>query len=208
MPQDQQEDLMYFVQHIERLEKEHKRLKAEHQRTGALDNERQRRAKEAAELFKESVRACERDILRSHETGTIKEEPGSMYEKVSNSYFFEIKRKKFLQENPTTQLPEANMSSHQNSTLNNGQSLDRHSRDVIYKTIKHILFNAREDKKRAHIMSVQIEWDEFKTFTPMQIMGLLLLRDDALDRMEEVLFAKSHGVMPSSALPPVSPNKK
>jgi len=131
-----------------------------------------------------------------------------MYEKVSNSYFFEIKRKKFLQENPTTQLPETNMSSHQNSTLNNGQSLDRHSRDVIYKTIKHILFNAREDKKRAHIMSVQIDWEEFKTFTPMQIMGLLLLRDDALDRMEEVLFAKSHGVLPSSALPPVSPVKK
>jgi len=31
---------MYFVQHIERLEKEHKRLRSEHQRTGAIDNER------------------------------------------------------------------------------------------------------------------------------------------------------------------------
>ena len=40
MPKDQQEDLMYFVQHIERLEKENKRLRTEHQRTGALDNER------------------------------------------------------------------------------------------------------------------------------------------------------------------------
>jgi hypothetical protein len=87
---------MYFVNHIERLEREHKRLKAEHHKSGAIDNERQRKAKEAALLFKESVKACEKDILRSHETGTIKEEPGSMYEKVSNSYFFEIKRKKFL----------------------------------------------------------------------------------------------------------------
>lgn len=132
--------------------------------------------------------------MKAHETGTIKEEHGSTYEKVSNSYFFEIKRKKFLQENPTTQLLDTNHQVvHTNSSLNNGQSLDRHSKDVIYKTIKHILFNAKEDKKRSHIMSVQIEWEEFRRFSPMQIMGLLLLRDDALDKMEEILFAKNHG---------------
>ena len=80
---------------------------------------------------------------------------------------------------------------------------------MIYKTIKHILFNAKEDKKRAHIMSVQIDWDEFRKFTPMQIMGLLLLRDDALDKMEEVLFAKNKGKMISAALPATnaSPSK-
>jgi len=79
------------------------------------------------------------------------------------------------------------------------------------------LFNAKEDKKRAHIMSVQIEWEEFRRFTPMQIMGLLLLRDDALDKMEEVLFAKNRGKMlaaggtnnmHSAGLPPVSPMVK
>jgi hypothetical protein len=62
-------------------------------------------------------------------------------------------------------------------------------------------------------MSVQIDWEEFRRFTPMQIMGLLLLRDDALDRMEEVLFAKYRGKVTagpgnigSSMLPPVSPS--
>ena len=44
----------------------------------------------------------------------------------------------------------------------------------------------------------------------MQIMGLLLLRDDALDRMEEVLFAKYRGKVTAglgqSMLPPVSPS--
>ena len=66
-------------------------------------------------------------------------------------------------------------------------------------------------------MSVQIEWEEFRRFTPMQIMGLLLLRDDALDKMEEVLFAKNRGKMlaaggtnnmHSAGLPPVSPMVK
>lgn len=204
---------MFFVQHIDRLERDFKRMRTEHQKTGAVDNERQRRAKEAEILFKESIKACEKDIMKAHETGTIKEEHGSTYEKVSNSYFFEIKRKKFLQENPTTQLLDGGSAAVQTaSTLNNGQSLDRHSKDVIYKTIKHILFNAKEDKKRAHIMSVQIDWEEFRRFTPMQIMGLLLLRDDALDKMEEVLFAKYRGKSVAASisggmLPPVSPSK-
>ena len=86
---------------------------------------------------------------------------------------------------------------------------------MIYKTIKHILFNAKEDKKRAHIMSVQIDWEEFRRFTPMQIMGLLLLRDDALDKMEEVLFAKNRGKPGASTsasiaamLPPMGASKQ
>lgn len=199
------------------MERDYKRLKGEHLRTGAVDNERQRKAREAEDLFKEGIKACERDIMKAHETGAVKDEHGSSYEKVSSSYFFEIKRKKFLQENPTTQLldnSQATGPAAQSTSLINNQALDRHSKDVIYKTIKHILFNAKEDKKRAHIMSVQIEWDEFRKFTPMQIMGLLLLRDDALDKMEEVLFAKNKGkvlaaggnTMPANGgLPPVSP---
>lgn len=79
-------------------------MRLDHQRGGLVDNERGRRAREAMILFKESVKACERDIMKAHETGTIKEEHGSTYEKVSNSYFFEIKRNKFLHDNPTSQL--------------------------------------------------------------------------------------------------------
>jgi len=45
-------------------------------------------------------------------------------------------------------------------------------------------------------MSIQIDWEEFRKFTPMQVMGLLLLRDDALEKMKDFLFptvAKSKG---------------
>jgi len=59
---------------------------------------------------------------------------------------------------------------------------------VIYKTIKQIITTAKEEKKKAHIMSIQLEWEEFKKFTPMQIMGLLLLRDDVLDKMQDYIF--------------------
>jgi hypothetical protein len=55
--------------------------------------------------------------------------------------------------------------------------LDRHTKNVIYKTIKNIINNAKEEKKTAHIVGIQLDWEEFRKFTPMQIMGLLLLRD-------------------------------
>jgi hypothetical protein len=45
--------------------------------------------------------------------------------------------------------------------------LDRHTKNVIYKTIKQIINNAKEEKKKAHIMSIQLEWEEFRKFTPM-----------------------------------------
>lgn len=55
--------------------------------------------------------------------------------------------------------------------------LDRHTKNVIYTTIKKIIDNAKEEKKKAHIMSINLEWEEFRSFTPIQVMGLLLLRD-------------------------------
>ena len=45
-------------------------------------------------------------------------------------------------------------------------------------------------------MSLQLDWEEFRKFTPMQIMGLLLLRDEVLERFQEFLFpsvAKKRG---------------
>lgn len=79
--------------------------------------------------------------------------------------------------------------------------LDRHTKNVIYNTIKQIINTAKEEKKKAHIMSIQLEWEEFRKFTPMQIMGLLLLRDDALEKMQDFMFpsvAKSKGRLMTS----------
>lgn len=74
--------------------------------------------------------------------------------------------------------------------------LDRHNKNVIYSTIKSIIESAKEEKKKAHILSINIAWDEFREFTPIQIMGLLLLWDDALEKLKDFMFpilAKSKG---------------
>ena len=55
--------------------------------------------------------------------------------------------------------------------------LDRHTKNVIYKTIKQIINKAKDEKKKAHIMSIKLDREEIRKLSPMQIMGLLLLRD-------------------------------
>ena len=39
--------------------------------------------------------------------------------------------------------------------------LDRQNKNVIYSTIKNIIQTAKEEKKKAHILSIQIDWEEF-----------------------------------------------
>ncbi len=141
------------------------------------------------EFFRECIKACERDILKSHEISQLNQS-----DKVSSSFFFELKRKKYLQE-----AAKGNGNNQQLADIKKSypmKVLDRHTKNVIYRTIKQIINNAKEEKKKAHIMSIQLEWEEFRKFTPMQIMGLLLLRDDALEKMQDFLFpsvAKSKG---------------
>ena len=45
--------------------------------------------------------------------------------------------------------------------------LDRHNKNVIYSTIKNIIQTAKEEKKKAHILNIQIDWEEFKNFVPI-----------------------------------------
>ena len=58
-------------------------------------------------------------------------------------------------------------------------------KDVIYGTLKSLAAAAKENKKRAHILSVGLDWPDFNHFTPAQIVGLLLLRDDGLRRLQQ-----------------------
>ena len=46
---------------------------------------------ELEEFFRDCIKACEKDILKSHEISQLNQE-----DKVSSSFFFELKRKKFI----------------------------------------------------------------------------------------------------------------
>lgn len=85
-------------------------------------------------------------------------------------------------------VPFSNGSMQPNKAAYETRVLDRHNKNVIYSTIKSIIDSAKEEKKKAHILSIHIGWEEFKDFTPIQVMGLLLLRDDALEKLKDFMF--------------------
>lgn len=50
--------------------------------------------------------------------------------------------------------------------------IDGHTNNILYQTIKQIVAKAKQEKKMESIRDLNIDWDEFKEFSPMQIIGL------------------------------------
>ena len=38
------------------------------------------------------------------------------------------------------------------------------------------------------MLRVNIDWEEFQKFSPLQVIGLMLLRDDVNEKVRKVLF--------------------
>ena len=51
-------------------------------------------------------------------------------------------------------------------------SLDGHTNHILYQTIKQIITKAKHEKMMDNIKKIHIQWEEFSTFTPIQIIGL------------------------------------
>ena len=67
-------------------------------------------------------------------------------------------------------------------------AIDRHTKNLINRTIKQIGANAKEEQKRANLLNINIEWKDFQKFTPLQVIGLMLLREDVNNKIKKVLF--------------------
>lgn len=91
---DQQEEISFYISQIQRLDRDNQALKHVSIKSVQKQFEKQRKAVELEEFFRECIKACEKDILKSHEISQLNQD-----DKVSSSFFFELKRKKFLTEN-------------------------------------------------------------------------------------------------------------
>ena len=68
---DQQEEINFYISQIHRLEKDHKQIKTESIKSISKQYEKQRKAIELEEFFRECVKSCEKDILKSHEISQL-----------------------------------------------------------------------------------------------------------------------------------------
>ena len=67
-------------------------------------------------------------------------------------------------------------------------TIDRHTQSLIYKTVRQISTSAREEQKRANMQQLEIKWPEFRAFSPLQVIGLTLLREDVNSKLKRILF--------------------
>ena len=89
----QQEEIGHYMREIDKLVKECDTCKTNTTSNIGKHYEKIRKNVDLDEFFRDCVKACEKDILRSHELAQLASEDG-----VSSSFFFELKRKKFLAE--------------------------------------------------------------------------------------------------------------
>lgn len=144
--------------------------------------EAQRKCVEMQEFYEDCQKSCSKEIVRIHES----QKSSSRESTSSHSYLLELLRKKFLedQEKRNGGIPKYD-------EMMAGKDLgaiDRHTKNLIYRTIKQIGANAKEEQKRANLLNFNIEWNEFSTFSPLQVIGLMLLREDVSTKMKKVLF--------------------
>jgi hypothetical protein len=45
--------------------------------------------------------------------------------------------------------------------------MDGHTNNILYQTIKQIVAKAKQEKKMENIRELNIDWEEFKEFSPM-----------------------------------------
>lgn len=62
---EQQEEIQFYISQIQNLEHEHKQIKTDSIKDFSKQYEKQRKAHESEEFFKEYVKACEKHILKS-----------------------------------------------------------------------------------------------------------------------------------------------
>jgi len=82
-------------------------------------------------FLNECLGACEKEILKTHEMQQLGQHD------VTSSFFFELRRKKFLDQ--TSSIPHTNGSMEPNNSKYETHVLDRHNKNVIYSTIKNII---------------------------------------------------------------------
>ena len=62
---------------------------------------------------------------------------------------------------------------------------DRQTNILIYNTINKLIQQSKESPK-----NMKLEWNDFCKFTPMQIVGVMLLKKDHAKGVEQALFPR------------------
>ena len=136
---EQRAEIEGEIKHIKALQRDTIELKKQGFTSSKNIYEAQRKCVETQEFYEDCLKACSKEIVRIHESLQISSRESTS----SHSYLLELLRKKFLedQEKRNGGIPKYD-------EMMAGKDLgaiDRHTKNLIYRTIKQIGANAKEE---------------------------------------------------------------
>ena len=111
---------------------------------------------------------CVDYILKQREVSSYKDAEKA---RQTGSYFFELYRNRKRQ-GPISKSNNKDILPKNGYYQSKSNVMDGHTNNILYQTIKQIVAKAKQEKKLENIRELNIDWEEFKEFSPMQIIGL------------------------------------
>lgn len=65
---------------------------------------------------------------------------------------------------------------------------DRDSKNVVYYTVRKMKRTARDKSRMEQISNIHVDWDDFKKFSSLQLLGIICMRNDLQDLLHKKVF--------------------
>lgn len=168
MSREQANEIAAHIQKIRDLERQNEKLTKEKLLIKEQQNVVHKQRKEQQEVFDECLMECVDYILKQREISSYRDAEKA---RQTGSYFFELYKNRKRQ-GPTSKSGTKDILPKNGYYASKSNVMDGHTNNILYQTIKQIVAKAKQEKKMENIRELNIDWEEFRDFTPMQIIGL------------------------------------
>lgn len=168
LSREQANEIAAHIQKIRDLERQNEKLTKEKLLIKEQQNVVHKQRKEQQEVFDECLMECVDYILKQREISSYRDAEKA---RQTGSYFFELYKNRKRQ-GPTSKSGTKDILPKNGYYASKSNVMDGHTNNILYQTIKQIVAKAKQEKKMENIRELNIDWEEFRDFTPMQIIGL------------------------------------
>jgi hypothetical protein len=175
---DQQRNECYeSLDSLQKIKKEIKDIKEASQQLSSLQGSFLSEQKKLEEFFQECLETAKQKLIQNQQMPQINKKG------LAGSLFFDL-----IQNEKSNQgLGIINEKTHRSAFQ------DRDSKNILYYTVKRMIKTARNDQRKQQISNIQLTIQDFNSFTSLQILGLICLRND-------IQVELHYGVFPANLL--------
>lgn len=160
--EDQKTECIVVLDELQKIKKEIKDTKEVSQHLSTLQGAFLTEQKKLEEFFQDCFTVAKQKLIQNQQMPQLNKKG------LAGSLFFDL-----IQNEKINQIAEALQDKTYRSSIQ-----DRDSKNILYYTVQRMIKTARNDQRKEQISKIQLCRDDFNTFTSLQILGLLCLRND------------------------------